>query len=271
MTGPNEELMCEYGTEVVEKTASGSPFAAKLLFAMMAMRMARDFAEDQTYQRLQAKSLNDRFQQLQNSDLAVTRDALQHSRPRVFVGPNLPMGGPQDPNALQGVPLGWDEGMVRTAAVADAVGGDLAKTALGIPQVQGALQRGAQAVRGAFQSGATKRLLQAAKVEGVAPSVQGGSPFRVAPKMPTPTPPPAAGPGPVSSTLKGVGRGLATAGALGVGAVGMGAFAAGRPALGYLSREQDNPTYGATANGAPQLAYGVNQWGQPQLGAPFIQ
>jgi hypothetical protein len=267
MSGPNEELMRCYGTAPLVKEA-GTPFAAKMLFAMAAMQMARNFAEEQQYQRLQAKALNDRFQQLQSSDLGPTRDAMQHSRPRVFIGPTLPMGGPSDPNNLSGIPLGWDEGMVRTAAVADAVGADLAKTALGLtPIVQGA-QRAGQAVRGALQSGATKRFLAAGQT--LPPVAAGGSPFRMPSKTPVPSP---AGPSSsgIGSTVKSLGRGLVTAGALGVGAAGLGALSMAKPAIGYLSREQETPTYGASAYGSPQLSYGVNRYGQPQLGAPFIQ
>lgn len=266
--------MVQYGTEDIflEKTSDGTPFAAKLLFAMVAMKMARNYGDELQSQRLQAQALNDRFQDIQRMNLGSTRDALQHTTPRAFVAPVLPMGGPSDPNAMMGIPLGWDQGMVRTASIARAVGSDMAKVALGIPPVLPALQRAGQAVRGAFQSGATKRLLAAAEEGGVGSVAKGvppvAGPYRT-PGRVAPAPAPAAAP--VAGKSGGLGKKLLAGGALGLGAAGVGAFALGRGSLGYLSKEQRQPTYGGSAFGAPQLAYGVNQYGYPQLGAPFIQ
>ena len=252
--GPNEELMARYGTRPVfeEKTAEGTPFAAKILFAMVAMKMARNYADELQIQRLEAQNLNNQFQNMQRMNLGPTRDAMEHSRPKAFIAPALPMGGPQDPNAMAGIPLGWDEGMVRTAAVAQAAGADLAKVAVGGFDLGGALGRAGGALRKAFQ-----------------PGVEGAAKAAIPPTLKQP--PISAAFKPVADAARGVQRKVVGAGALGLGVAGLGALAGTRSALGYLSSEQEQPTYGATPYGAPQLSYGVNQYGQPQIGSPFIQ
>jgi len=201
-----------------EKTA-GTPFAAKMFFAMATMGLARQYAQQQADQRAQAQRLNMIFEGLQGENLQDTRQGLQYTRPPAFIAPP----GTSDPNAFPGMPLGFDQGMVRMASIASEVGRQLAgqeKAALSLP---GGL------------AGATGKLLG------------------------------------VGKALAGAAKPAARLGALGVGALGVGAYAASKPVLGYLSKQQEHPTWGATAQGAPQLAYGVNQYGTPQLGSPFVQ
>ena len=46
---------------------------------------------------------------------------------------------------------------------------------------------------------------------------------------------------------------------------------AAKPVLGYLSQEQRPTNMGMADYGAPQLPYGTNQYGQAQLGTPFMR
>lgn len=144
MSGPNADLLKQYGTKV-----ASSPFAAKVLFAMSAMAIARNFAKEQHDQRLQAEMMNDRFQQLQMAELASTRQGAQYTRPPMMIAPEGVRG---DENAFSGVPLGFDQGMVRMAAVAAKAGRELAmleKQALGLPGIGmagGAMGRAAGAL-----------------------------------------------------------------------------------------------------------------------------
>lgn len=75
----------------------------------------------------------------------------------------------------------------------------------------------------------------------------------------------------MGGAAKSMGRGALAAGLVGAGALGLGAYALAKPTLGYLSKEQKPANWGETDYGAPQLAYGVNQYGYPQLGTPFMR
>lgn len=201
----------------------GTPFAAKMFFAMTAMGMAHSFARQQAKQRQHAEMMNDAFQRAQSDALQGTRDGLRGSRAPVFVAPELVAGGRQDPNSFMGVPLGYDQGMVRMASAVEKVARAQAhqeKQALSVPGLGSAAKGLGSALTGAVKAPLGK---------------------------------------------------AARLGALGVGALGVGAYAASKPALGYLSKENPTPTRGGVSAGAPQLAYGVNEYGVPQLGSPFIQ
>jgi hypothetical protein len=47
-----------------------------------------------------------------------------------------------------------------------------------------------------------------------------------------------------------------------------GGLKAGKSALGYLNKEPGQQSFGGTGAGVP---YGINQYGQPQMGTPFMQ
>ena len=231
MNRPNEELMKAYGTEDVflAKEASATPFAAKMLFAMMASQLSHHFADEFLAQRQQAMAMNDEFQAMHALRNEAMNQNARYTRPPVMIGPGISAGG-MDPNMLYGIPLGLDQGMVRTAAVARGVGQDMAKMAIGLPL--GGL---------------------AGKVMGSATGV-----LRKAP-------------GAIAGAAKGALGSVAGKAALGVGALGVGGYMAGKKGLDYLSRENPQRAWGSTQFGAPALAYGVNEYGAPQRGAPFIQ
>ena len=253
MSGPNAELMAKYGS-VVEKTADGTPFAAKMFFAMATMGLARRYAQQQADQRAQAQQLNMIFENLQGQSLQDTRQGFQYTRPPAFIA----APGTSDPNSFPNMPLGFDQGMVRMAAVAAEMGRELAgseKRALSLPPMPTGAMSPAAAVK-SFVGITQKAMGNPAALAGkLRPS--GSLVTRHANAL-------------MGAAKAGV-KPAVTLGALGVGALGLGAYAASKPVLGYLSKEQERPTYGAVAHGAPQLAYGVNSYGNPQLGSPFVQ
>lgn len=136
--------------------------------------------------------------------------------------------------ALADLPAGWDEGMVRMASIAAHTGVDLAKTA-GI---------------GDFFAGVVPAIKQfGQKALGAAPAA---TPLERG-----------------AGALKGKlglgwkGNALLAAGALGTGVVANKAMHKATQVMGAESPAA--PTYGPGRHGI-QLAYGVNSYGQPQLG-----
>lgn len=259
---PNEELMRVYGTEedFLEKKSGISPFARRMLFGMLAMSMARGFSQNLNEQRAQAQAMNDAFHRLQQMKLGPSISGVRQTVAPAFVPPDGDIGYAPFP-----VPIGMDAGMVR---VASAIGAEMAqkdKEAGIMGSLAGMASKSKPLAQGLFRVGqglkAPVRAAGAAMASPAAQKVVGGVQQAIA--SPTAQK--------VIGGAKSFGRSALTAGALGVGALGLGAYAATKPALSYLSKEQQPANWGLTDYGAPQLAYGVNEYRQPQLGLPFIR
>lgn len=279
MTQPNALLMRHYGTEsdFLQKEAGLSPFARRMLMAMIASKLQRGISNDLDEAQQQAAAFNKEFVRLQIQKLGPSIDSVHHTNPPIFAS----SGGDIGAMPYQ-VPIGMDMGMVR---VASALGAELAhmdkkagifSSLAATPVVQGAAKR----IGGAFGR------IAARPAGAVGSAVSGAVSKAVAPVKALAASPVGQAVGQVGSAVgtgarsvgadalrsaKGIGRGVATAGAIGLGAAGLGAYALAKPALGYLSKEQQPANWGHADYGAPQLAYGVNQYGQPNYGAPFIR
>lgn len=246
MNAPNAELMRRYGTEsdFLEKEAGLSPFARRMLAALVMSRLSQAAGRELDDTQQQAMAMNDAFQRLQMQKLNPSIQGVRYSSPPLFAEGGA-FGGVPYP-----VPLGMDAGMVR---VASAVGAELArldKEAGIMGSLAGAVAAGPKPLaKGLFGLGNALK----APVRGAAAALS-SAPGQKA-----------------LGAAKTFGRGALTAGALGLGAAGLGAYALAKPTLGYLSKEQQPANWGHSDYGAPQLAYGVNSYGQPQVGLPFIR
>lgn len=274
MTPPNATFMRHYGTEsdFLQKEAGLSPFARRMLMVMIASKMQRGMSHGFDAEQQQAAAFNQEFQRLQLQKLGPSIESIHHTNPPVFAE----SGGDIGAMPYQ-VPIGMDTGMVR---VASALGAELAQMdkkggimsslagafaggpkplAKGLFQVGNALKAPVRGIGAAVASGPGQKAIGA--LSGAAQRVGQGAAAV------------AANPGVQKAVggAKALGRGALTAGAVGLGAAGLGAYALAKPALGYLSKEQPPANWGHADYGAPQLAYGVNPYGQPNYGAPFIR
>ena len=114
-----------------------------LLRVLVALAQQRAVQSDVRNLREQAEAMNAAARQFELSQMGQAILNANYTRPHVFIGP-----GGLDPRA---VPLGLDQGMVRTASIAADIGRDLAKSA-GIGQqlfevAKGIGQVGAQAAK----------------------------------------------------------------------------------------------------------------------------
>jgi len=264
MTRPNEELMRHYGTDVdfQEKEAGISPFAQRLLFAMLAMRMAQHVGGEMSEQRQQAIAMNDAFRALQLQQMASTIGNAQHAQAPVFAPPGADLGYLPYP-----VPIGMDAGMVRVASALGAELAQMEKEAGIMSGMAGLLSKSPNLAKPFQQVGhalqAPVRAAQAAAASPMGQKIVGG--LQKARDVAAPVAQKAV------AGAKTVGRGALAGGLVGAGLLGGTAYLASKPVLGYLSREQGPADWGETTYGAPQLAHGINQYGQPQLGTPFIR
>ena len=273
MNGPNQELMQQYGTGDVfqEKTAGSTPFAAKIFFAMATMQLAQKFHDDMVRQQEQAMAMNGAIQQLRQAQMAETSHALRPG------GTGLPVpfiAGPEDYYAS--LPLGMTQGMVRTASIAKEIGTEMAKKATSLLNLSPVKKPGMfpsfkspGVPKPAALSNAGPDATQVFKRTAGGSISPAGGPYRMSAK---PVVAPSNPSGGVGGALRSVGRFGKRTALIGLGAAGLGLYAATKPVLGALSTagQHGNETYGATASGAPALAYGVNRWGEPQAGTPFI-
>jgi len=275
MTQPDATFMRHYGTEsdFLQKEAGLSPFARRMLMAMVASKIQRGMSQSLDAEQQQAAAFNNEFLRLQLQKLGPSTESLRHTNPPVFAE----SGGDIGAMPYQ-VPIGMDTGMVR---VASALGAELAqmdKKAGIMSSLAGVIQRSGPKplANGLFQVGNALK----APVRGVGAALASapgqkavGALSGAAQRVGQGAAAVAANPGvqKVVGGAKALGRGALTAGAVGLGAAGLGAYALAKPALGYLSKEQQPANWGHADYGAPQLAYGVNQYGQPNYGAPFIR
>jgi hypothetical protein len=238
---------------------------------MVAMNMARGFSQNLNEQRAQAAAMNDAFQHLQQRKLGPSISGIRHSTAPVFTPPDGDIGYAPYP-----VPIGMDTGMVR---VATAIGAGMAHQGkeAGIMGSMAGLAAGSKPLaKGLFQVGqGLKAPVRAASSMLATPGAQKvvGGVQRAGQAVSQGVQQAASSPMAQKAIggAKSLGRTALTAGALGAGALGLGAYAVAKPTLGYLSKEQQPANWGGTDFGAPQLPYGVNQYGQPQLGTPFIR
>lgn len=124
MNLPNPALMQRYGTSGIflEKVAGASPFAARVAATLFAGTMAHAAGTEMDRQRAEAHQLNEQFRLVEQRIMGPIDQSLQHAQAPRFV------------QAGSDLPVGWDEGMVRLAAIARGAGEDLAKLADGMLQ-----------------------------------------------------------------------------------------------------------------------------------------
>lgn len=143
---PNPDLIQCYGTGDVflEKTAGELPLIARLSAALLNASMGRAAVKSQAEQKSEAELLNLAAEELEKERLRPTTSALDHKRAPAFIGKGM-----IDPAM---VPVGFDEGMVRLASIAQASGRVLAKLA----GIGGGYMNMAMGAGKALQSGVQK-------------------------------------------------------------------------------------------------------------------
>lgn len=148
MDGPNPELMERYGTEDVllmkQAMPGGWGLAGRLALALVAMKGAQMAFRGMEDAQAQAAEMNNRVRALEQLRAMEISVPMRYTRPPMILGPRIGYGsGPMDPvvegGDVYGIPVGMDQGMVRTAA---AIGRHLAtrrtvdeavKQAMGVP------------------------------------------------------------------------------------------------------------------------------------------
>lgn len=228
--GPNRELMRLYGTEDVflEKQAGMAPLLARMGWGAARFEMGKHDVAHAQEQKAQAEELNQIARELEPINQA--SEGLRHTRAPVFVAPDMPRRGGRG-MGLEDVPVGMDEGMVRLASIAIEAGQTLAK-----------------------QAGVGEMLMNFGKSLGPAAAASGAAGAA------------GAGGGLMARLGKDLGGGKwkwklpALAGGA---AATFGAVKGLKAGLNWLGKE---PTPYSYNQGGPQLAYGVNQYGYPQLG-----
>lgn len=301
--------MSAYGTEDVYllKQATPGSLAARLAIALLAMKMTQDFHRGLRQNLADSEAANDRANQVNMAQMAPAIRAARYSRPPILLNPRIygspdpeydaavnfgafPGGPPlQGPNPM---PLGWDQGMVRMAsATLSEVASDMAKTAGPLTFLKGLASRGPRPSAPSIPGGAGSAL----RAPAAAPKTVFQAPAPGAmPTTPTPTPKPAAGqlaaPAPAAAAgaaakpaaaagkaEKSIWSGFAKGGwktrvplMLGMGAAAYGAHKLLSGTAQAMSRETPEADWGNTQHGAARLPYGVNRWGQAQVGTPFV-
>lgn len=220
MTSPHTALLQHYGTAgVFEKKADGMSLLERLAGGVAGFTLGKNQTRVQAEQRAQAAQMNEMLRELELAQVDRAGQLLRHTPVPRF--------------APSYIPPGWDEGMVRTAAIAAQVGADMAK----------------EAGLGGFVD----------FMKGVAPAMK--------------SPAAAGGLLDKSKALLNGKLGLGWKGNLALAGAAAGGLALGNRGINKTTQamgaESEGPaTYGGGRHGA-QLSYGVNQYGQPQLGTPL--
>ena len=263
MNEPDQTLMDCYETEDVfqHKLAfpGGYGLSGRLALAILAMKGAQHYQNSLEDSQAEAAAMNNRIRALEQLRMMQVSMPLRYTRPPMILGPRIGVGhGGSDPvvegGDTMGIPLGMDQGMVRTAS---AIGRDLAQGSLmkmaGIGT--GTIGMGAKTVAGVARA-------SAAPVEKVV--TQGVS--KIAPNVTSEV----TKPGLWNRSMSG-GKWKTTVPVLAGGAALAGGTMLGAHQVGkVMSRENKPADWGGTQSGAPTLAYGVNQWGTPSVRSPFI-
>ena len=234
---PNAALMQHYGTESVflEKKAGAASLLERLAGGAMGVGLWHHNAQSLAKQQQQAEQMNEMLRELELARVDQAGQTLRFT-PVPRFAPSF-------------VPPGWDQGMVRLASVAAQAGADMAKEA-GLGGFSDFMKSMVPALEGAGQ-----KLTSAFNT--------------AAPQL-----------GQASSGLLSKGKEM-LGGRLGLGLKGnlaLAGIAAGGLALGSKGIQKATQTMGEEAGGPAvygagrhgyQLSYGVNQYGQPQLGTPL--
>lgn len=271
----DRELAKHFGNEHLVKEALSARQVAPAIAAVAQFAATSRAARTAEAHAEEARQMNLRFQMIEHERLRQAREAAQYSRPPVVIPAPVQGQYRWDGNS---VPVGLDMGMVRLAAAQD-VAELMAKEAVVAPLLSG-LKRGLGSLKGMGTSA-----VQGLKSNiGKMPSI----------KPPTPPAPPATL-GQSVSNLAGkaastVQQGAETAKkiwntsgvntvagakstALGLGALGAVGYGAvkGGKALGHvMSEEAPSSRFGGRGYGGSPMAYGINEYGQPDLRAPFM-
>jgi hypothetical protein len=254
MDTPIPALMQHYGTEDVflAKLAGEAPLAMGLAARVLSYRLAEKMRQEVADQQLEDRLRYEARREYELAKIRQVNQNLRHTRVPLII----PAGSD--------LPAGWDEGMVRLASIAAETGADMAKEA-GIGDfVATAKSFGSKIVPTLKQFG-TK-------------AVNAVKPFK-APPIPKPPAPEGDLTSLVSEAkdqLKGK-LGLGWKGNLALTGLAAGGLALGSKGISAASREMNREPQGPPAPyGGPrrgvgyQLPYGVNEYGQPTLGTPFM-
>lgn len=184
----------------------------------------------------QAHALNQRFAAIEHARMRPVQDGVRYARPPIVIPAPVPGWRRWDGDD---VPVGLDVGMVRLASVAEAVGREMAKEGGLMSQAAGWVTKKLPSLAGAAQKAAP----QVGKVDSWLDRAGIGS-------------------------VQGLKRT-----ALGLGA-GAAALYGGSKLLGgakkVMSHEpEQNKRYGVQDYGGSRTAYGINQFGYPDLTAPY--
>jgi len=206
---------------------------ANLLAAESSLSRDRELEE-------QAQALNQRFAFIEHARMRAVQDGARYTRPPIVIPAPVPGWRRWDG---EDVPVGLDMGMVRLAACAESVGREMAKEGGLMSQAAGWVAKKLPSLTN-----------QAKQVASNAASSTGSTGSWLD----------RAGIG----SLKGVKRT-----ALGLGA-GAAALYGGSKLLGGAQKvmnhePEQNRRYGAQDYGGSRAAYGINQFGYPDLTAPY--
>lgn len=285
LLGPDPELTRHFGNEDVlaEKRAGRAELATRITMGLIGYGMGRTELSRQRAHQAEAEAMNATFERLQAMKMQAAQENARFSRPPMIIP--APVHGMSRWDG-DSVPVGMDMGMVRMASVATEVGVDMAKQALDLSPILA----GAKSVMGKLGPMASK--LVGPKTPSLAGAVQAATGA-------VPKPPPAigqassalaAGAGaqnPVGGALSGLAdkakkmweqSGVNTMGGAKRTAIGLGLGAAAlygggkalRKGLNVMSREAPPSQFGAQSYGGSTVPYGVNEYGQPDLRAPFM-
>lgn len=226
MNAPNEYLCRLYGTEKQAEIPMGGRVALGVLGLALAASAIGKLERRQMTDQMENRAFNG--QELQR--LSPMNEGFRgRARPMIS-----PYGQPSmGMLPAEGVPIGYDDGMVRLASVLHETGRRMAKQAMNPPPTATSALAGIAGSLGGI----------ADKVKALPGMLKGKS---------------------------GLGwKGQLGLGAAGIGAAVLGTKAVNK-GLGALGHEDTHPVnYGTAQYGGPRLANGVNQYGVPQVGTPF--
>lgn len=261
---PDLELVRRFGNEdlLQDKLAGGKgQLAARLAASFLAFGRGQQGQDDAHRQEAEAQQMNLAFSELQHAQMGSVEEGARYSRPP-FILP-APVPGLQRWDGSD-VPVGMDMGMVRLASAGMALGKSMAKHG-GIGSVL--MDAGKQLLGGAAQ-GALKGAIKPPAVPGVGSTLGGiGQDLAGRAKSFVQDKLPGMWQQSGINTLAGAKR---TAMGLGLGAAGLYAAGKGLGAVkNYMSKEPGSAQFGSQDFGGSRVAYGANEYGQPDFRTPF--
>ncbi len=287
---------------------SAMPLAARLAYGVLQYGSARYDRAEAREQRIQAELMNEALRELESIQLAQATQGLRHSRAPVFVAPmihrgrgmgldsDMPVGMTDGMVRLASVAAEAGSDMAKQAGIGDLLMGAMkgvrqsgsgfgatkrmlqAGAQMGIkpPAAPGLAQKAVQAVSptARMQSAYKNTPTEAFKAPAPKPAPRAASQLQATQGNPSPTPaaapsaPAAQGPGTFERLQNDLGGGKWKYKLPMLAAAGLGTYGAVKglqSGLNWLSHESAPYSFN---KGGPQLAYGVNQHGYPQLGTP---